>query len=110
MSDKKYINRLKEDITALQAQNKALDEKLREAMVHLQNCDAACRALNTESGSARKIIWAIAHSQGGSVEIPDNHMAMASDTSNQITSKYDPERKVTIISATAELKRGVVLP
>lgn len=95
MSDDKYINRLKDDIASLQAQNKAL----------LQNSDAACRALNGEAAAARRIIWAIAHSQGGFIEIPDNHMAAASDTSNQITSKYDPERKVTIIGARTELLR-----
>lgn len=95
MSNTDYIDQLKSEIVVLQTRVRVLDEKL-------QNCEAIRQTLDAESGAARKIIWAIAHSQNGSIEIPDESMQMAGNGLNQITSKYDPERKVTVISAIAE--------
>lgn len=105
MKDQKYVNRLKEDIAALRSENKELREKLKSAVDHLRDCDAACHALTSETDAGRKIIWAAAHSMGGKIEIPDDIMRIAANDLNQIVSAYDPENYITIIEAKTEQVR-----
>lgn len=57
------------------------------------------RALSREISSARRIIWAMAHSQGGRIEVPNESMNMASDSDAEISAAYDKINECTVIQA-----------
>lgn len=110
MSDKKYIERLKNDIANLQKLNKQLEATRNEAIQHLQNCDMMVRKMTIENEAGRRILWAIANSLGGRVEVPDSSMSMAADDKNLLTSSYDKEKRVTVIEAKTSIAKPGELP
>lgn len=99
MAVDQIIRRMQTELQTLQATNQRLLNANKEAMAHLQNCDAMARALTKENHASRRVIWAMAHSNGGEIRIPDDSMRAASDDKNQITSRYDPEKCETVIGA-----------
>jgi hypothetical protein len=92
MSDQALINRL-------QTENAKYAEMLKENRKIIDNLTSMNVALDKEAASARLIIWAIAHSNGGSYDVPDSSMRMANDTKNILRSFYDKKKAATIIQA-----------
>jgi len=74
--------------------------ELREAFERLkgeyQRIAGAVMAYETESSSAKRIVWAMAKVAGGEVRIPDLVMRGIGDHC-QIESHYEPENRVTVI-------------
>jgi hypothetical protein len=81
---------------------KVLEGTIKTIQEELKAQGGLVETLEQENAAARRIIWAAAHSQGGSITIPDDTMRLASDESNQIVSSYDPEQMATIIKALAK--------
>jgi hypothetical protein len=75
---------------------------LREAFERLKEeymkISGAVMAYETESSSARKIVWAMAKVAGGEVRIPDLVMRGIGDHC-EIESHYEPENHVTVVRA-----------
>jgi hypothetical protein len=92
MSDQALINRL-------QTENAKYAEMLKENRKIIDNLTSMNVALDKEAASARLIIWAIAHSNGGSYDVPDSSMRMANDAKNILRSFYDKKKAATIIQA-----------
>lgn len=102
-NDRQLIERLQRTVSSMQETNKRLETANQEALSHLHNCDSAVKALVKENQASRLLIWAMAESNGGSVEVPDEIMRKAADDSNQIASRYDAEKGATIIGATVKV-------
>lgn len=102
-NDRQLIERLQRTVSSMQETNKRLETANQEALSRLHNCDSAVKALVKENQASRLLIWAMAESNGGSVEVPDEIMRKAADGSNQIASRYDAEKGATIIGATVKV-------
>lgn len=95
--DQKYIDRLKGDIRDL----KELNQQLR---AQLQKCDGVVRKLIEDSVAAKKLFWAMAHSNGGRYKIPDGSMRLAEDAGNLLHSYHDDEACATVVEAKTEVQ------
>jgi hypothetical protein len=102
-NDRQLIERLQRTVSSMQETNKRLEVANQEAAEHLRNCDSTVKAFAKENQAARLLIWAMAHATGGPVEVTDDYRRRAADDSNQITSRYEPEKGATVIEATVKL-------
>lgn len=83
----------------LQRQMKQLQGDLLTANNRIKMLHSITQVLETEKNSASNIIWAMAHANGGRVDIPDSSMAMSSDVDCVIELYRDKENQTTVIKA-----------
>jgi lipid II:glycine glycyltransferase (peptidoglycan interpeptide bridge formation enzyme) len=97
---KEYVEKLKQEMHALQNENKRLEKIVKKSARLVQQHQTALATLQKEEQAARRIIWAMVSStEEKEIAIPKDIMACAADDKNQLTSKYDPKSETTIISA-----------
>lgn len=98
MSDEQLIKQLQEEAASYKKQ-------LDQITIEFRQLVAFSEKLESETGAARKLIWAAAHSNGGKLQIPDASMVLAGDNTAVLKTYYQPKDMLTVICAETQTSR-----
>jgi uncharacterized coiled-coil protein SlyX len=97
--DQKQIDRLKQDLKVQRITLEDLRAVVAAQNNQLKQAETIIRNMVDEQLTARNFFWAVVHSQGGRISVPDWSMTIAGDPQNFIRSYRDTKSQATTFEA-----------